>query len=188
MAKLTNAQKKWLQTHVGKKHGEKKYGYTWDARQKRWEKGKYSITPKIPKPSPITIPVLPSPVVPVKTNHPLSPAGVVGAGAANFTYVTQAEMQREFAGMVATELWQYTNAEAVDGIFNNVKLMLELTEVRRGYDPNDIITSATPFIKSVRRTTNNKLVIEIDGTVFGRHMLLEFFIGNTDTFLTGDYT
>ena len=193
MAKLTKTQKKWLQTHVGKRAGEKRYGYKWDAKQKRWEKRKYHITPKLPpkakpKPIPITIPKQPAPSLPklVKTSHPVA-ADVLGAGVTNLTYVTQAEMQRELAGMTAIELWQYTNAEAVDGIFNNVKLILELSEIRRQYDPNDIITSLTPFIKSVRRTTDNILEVEFDGVVRGKHMLLQFFTTGIDLVTTGDY-
>lgn len=194
MAKLTKTQKKWLQTHVGSRAGEKRYGYKWDAKQKRWEKRKYHITPKLPppppkaKPIPITIPKPPAPSLPklVKTNHPVT-GEILGAGATYLTYVTQAEMQQELAGMTAIELWQYTNAESVDGIFNNVKLILELSEVRRQYDPNDIITTLTPFIKNVRRTTDNILEVEFDGVVLGKHMLLEFFINDTDTIITGDY-
>lgn len=194
MAKLTNKQiRKKLKTKFGKK-GEKFHGYRWDNKQKRWEKkGHKPVKPKkpvritTPAPAVAAAPAAPTPTQVVKTSTNKN-TNISIAGASNNAYLTQLELQQQLATMTALELWQYTNAEAVDGIFSNVKLIAVLSETRRQYDPNDTIISSKPFIRNVERTSDNVLVIKIDGSTEGKSMSLEFFVEeNIKTIGTEDY-
>lgn len=176
----------------------KKYGYRWTKATHGVNKGKWGwwqIKPKkkgknfilyVPKPASGVKPPDPKTPVVVKTTPTVATYRI--SGASNAAQVTSIDLTNQFAAMAAVELWQYTNKQAVEGIFSDVKLIAVLSEIRERYNPNDMIDSlGSPFIKSARRTANNELVLEIDGAVRGRAMLLEFYLDVINLIKTGDY-
>lgn len=71
------------------------------------------------------------------------------------------ELLNAYIAMAGTELFQYTNAQTIDGAYNDVAIINVLSRRRQQYTPNRIIEQAQIYVRQVWIEAGN-LCLEID--------------------------
>lgn len=73
------------------------------------------------------------------------------------------ELLNAYISMAGTELFQYSNAQTIDGAYNDVVIINVLSSRRRQYTPNRLIELYETYIKSMWVEAGN-LCIDIDNS------------------------
>jgi hypothetical protein len=71
------------------------------------------------------------------------------------------ELLNAYISMAGTELFQYANAQTIDGAFNDVAIINVLSRRRQAYTPNRIIEQAQVYVREMW-IENDQLCIEIE--------------------------
>lgn len=87
------------------------------------------------------------------------------------------EMITAYLSIAGVELFQYTNAQTIDGAYNDVAIINVLSRSRQEYTPNRIIEQAEVYVVDVW-VNDGRLYFEIEGGTFNEALLTFNVLGD----------